>query len=453
MSAADPPPLAPAPAAAGTARDAALRIALAGLEAVDVERATAAAVALDGNVLSVDGVPYSLEAGGRVLVVGAGKASLAIARTLESILGERIDGGAIAVRTGEAQALRGIEVLSADHPLPSDHSIAAGERLLEVAADAGERDVVIACFTGGSSSLASVPPAGVGAEEKRMLHELLLSSGIGIVEVNTVRKHVSAIKGGRLAAAAAPARLVNLSVSDVAGDHLDAITDPSVPDSSTAADAIATLRRHGLWERVPDSVRDHLQTGAAESPALGEAKIQTMLLATGATACDAMALEAAGLGLAPVVMSTTLEGEAREIGRTLANLARSSAERGSPFTAGTVLIGCGGESTVTLAREGSFGDGGPNQEAALAAAIELSGAPVAAVFLDTDGSDGGTAHAGAIVDGATAARAAEAGIDLRAALVEHRSSDPFTQLGDAIVTGPTGTNVNDLFAIVIEESR
>ena len=451
---AEPRPLAPSPeAATGTARDAALRIALAGLEAVDVGRATAAAVALDGEELRVDGVPYALDAGGRVLIVGAGKASLAIAQTLESILGERIDGGAIAVRSGEEEELARVEVLSADHPLPSDHSVAAGTRLLEVASDAGERDVVIACFTGGSSSLASVPPAGVGPEEKRMLHELLLSSGIGIVEINTVRKHVSAIKGGRLAAAAAPARLVNLSVSDVAGDPLDAITDPSVRDSSSAADAVATLRRHGLWDRTPDPVRTHLSSGAAESPALDGAEIQTVLLATGATACDAMALEAAGFGLAPVVISTTLEGEARELGRTLANLARSSAERGTPFTPGTVLLGCGGESTVTLAREGSFGDGGPNQEAALAAAIELAGAPVAAVFLDTDGSDGGTAHAGAIVDGASAARAAEAGIDLRAALVEHRSSDPFTQLGDAIVTGPTGTNVNDLFAIVVEESR
>ena len=186
-------------------------------------------------------------------------------------------------------------MLSADHPLPSEHSVAAGERLLEVAADAGERDIVIACFTGGSSSLASVPPPGVEAAEKRMLHELLLSSGIGIVEINTVRKHVSAIKGGRLAAAAAPARLVNLSVSDVAGDPLDAITDPSVRDSSSAADAVATLRRHGLWDRTPVSVRAHLASAAAESPALEGAGIQTVLLATGATACDAMALEATAL--------------------------------------------------------------------------------------------------------------------------------------------------------------
>ena len=309
---------------------------------------------------------------------------------------------------------------------------------------------MIACFTGGSSALASLPPAGVTAAEKRDLHELLLSSGISIVEVNAVRKHVSAFKGGRLAAAAAPARVINLTVSDVAGDHIDAITDPTVADSSRAADAIAILYGHGLWDRVPASIREHLQSTAAESPEL-TAEIQTVLLVTGATGCDAMTLEAQRLGLRPVVISTTLEGEARQVGRLLANLARESNERGSPFVGGTAMLGCGGESTVTLARDGAFGEGGPNQEAAIAAALELEGAPVAAVFLDTDGSDGGTRHAGAIVDGLTVDRATTAGIDLRAALLEHRSQVALTALSDALVTGQTQTNVNDLFAIVIEE--
>ena len=176
-----------------------------------------------------------------------------------------------------------------------------------------------------------------------------------------------------------------------------------------------------------------------------------MLLVTGATGCDAMTLEAQRLGLRPVVISTTLEGEARQVGRLLANLARESNERGSPFVPGTAMLGCGGESTVTLARDGAFGEGGPNQEAAIAAALELEGAPVAAVFLDTDGSDGGTRHAGAIVDGLTVDRATTAGIDLRAALLEHRSQVALTALSDALVTGQTQTNVNDLFAIVIEE--
>jgi glycerate-2-kinase len=431
-----------------TARAAALRLAGAGLAACDVASATAAAVVLDGNVLTVADRRYELDPAGRVIVVGAGKASLAIAGELERILGDRLDSGAIAIR-GDGGSLARIEVMGADHPLPSGRSIGAARRLLALADEAGERDVVIACFTGGSSALASLPPETVSAAEKRELHELLLSSGISIVEINTVRKHVSAFKGGRLAAAAAPATVINLTVSDVAGDHIDAITDPSVPDSSRAADAIAILLGHGLWDRVPASIRDHLQSAAAESPELPD-EIQTVLLVTGSTACDAMTLEAQALGLRPVVVSTTLEGEARQVGRLLANLAAHSSERATPFPPGTAMLGCGGESTVTLAREGSFGEGGPNQEAAIAAALELEGAPVAGVFLDTDGSDGGTAHAGAIVDGLTVERAAAAGIDLRAALLEHRSQVALTALEDALVTGPTETNVNDLFAIVIE---
>ncbi len=471
MAAPDPSPIAPpavgdpfpAPRIAGLealaakgehrARGLALRVVTAGLAACDVARATADAVALNGDRLEVDGRAYELDPAGRVLVVGAGKASLAIGTELERALGERLDGGAIVVREGERRRLDRIEVLGADHPLPSTRSVEAASRLIELVAGAGERDIVIACFTGGSSALASLPPEGVSATEKRDLHQLLLSAGIGIVEVNTVRKHVSAFKGGRLAAATLPARLINLTVSDVAGDHIDAITDPTVADSSRAADAIAILNGHRLWDRTPHSIRAHLTTAAAESPGLDRSAIQTVLLVTGSTACDAMALEASALGLTPVVVSTTLEGEARQVGKLLANLARQSAVRGAPFAPGSVMVGCGGESTVTLAREGSFGQGGPNQEAAIAAAIELEGSRVAAVFLDTDGADGGTAHAGAIVDGLTIERADGVGLDLRAALLEHRSRLALTALEDAVITGPTGTNVNDLFAIVVEGER
>jgi glycerate-2-kinase len=432
-----------------SARRPALRVAGAGLAACDVARATRVAVALEDDELVVDGSRHRLDPAGRVIVVGAGKASLAIGAELERILGDHLDTGLIVVRGPGTQELSRIEVLAADHPLPSARSVIAARRLLELAAGAGERDIVIACFTGGSSALASLPPDAVSESEKHNLHELLLSSGIGIVEVNTVRKHVSAFKGGRLAAAALPARLINLTVSDVAGDHIDAITDPSVADSSRAADAIAILYGHGLWERTPRSIRDHLQSPGAESPALDGAEIQTVLLVTGSTACDAMALEATSLGLTPVVVSTTLEGEAGQVGKLLANLARQSSLHGAPFAPGSVMVGCGGESTVTLSRSSNFGEGGPNQEAAIAAALELEGVPVAAVFLDTDGSDGGTGHAGAVVDGQTVRRAAASGIDLRAALLEHRSQVALAALEDALVTGPTGTNVNDLFAIMV----
>ena len=442
-------------AAAGMAdaRALALRVAIAGLEACDVRRATAEAVELTDAGIAIAGREYLLEADNRVIVVGSGKATLAIASTLEGLLGDRLEGGAIAVRSGaDAIALDLVEVLLADHPLPTERSEAAARRVMELVDDTGPGDLVIAVFTGGSSALTSLPPAGVTQAEKRRLHELLLGSGAPIVEVNTVRKHVSAIKGGRLAARVAPARLVSLTVSDVAGDVLDAITDPSVQDTSTVDDAVEILRRRGLWDDLPASIRNHLATGAAHSPRLAS-EPQTVLLVNGAGVCEVMAAEARAAGVVAHVVSTELEGEASFIGRHLAELAASCVREGSPAQAPCVLVGCGGESTVTLSSNGaggSFGAGGPNQEAAAAAALHIeAGAPISACFIDTDGSDGGTDAAGALVDGLTAQRAREAGIDLSAAIADHRSGEALAGLGDLVVTGPTQTNVNDMFVIAV----
>ena len=202
---------------------------------------------------------------------------------------------------------------------------------MEQANELGERDLVIACFTGGSSALSSLPPSGVSQEEKRDLHRLLLGAGLPISEVNTVRKQVSAFKGGRLALAVAPARLINLTVSDVAGDALDAITDPTVPNDSAVADAIAVLRGHGLWGDVAESVRRHLQDPRLEVPDLSGIEIQSTLLVTGETACEAMAQEARTAGADPVILSTGLEEEAGPVGRLLARLAFESAELGGRF--------------------------------------------------------------------------------------------------------------------------
>jgi glycerate-2-kinase len=263
-----------------------------------------------------------------------------------------------------------------------------------------------------------------------------------IFEVNTVRKQVSAFKGGRFAAAAAPARLINLTVSDVAGDRLDTLTDPSVDNASTVADAIAVLRDHDLWGEVPESVRTHLSDVAAELPDLSDAGIHTTLLVSGASVCEQMAATVLERGSTPVVLSTSLEGEATTLGADLAKLA---ADHPPP----AVLLGCGGEASVRLGRDGRIGAGGPNGEAALAAAAVLEGTGVAIAFLDTDGSDGGTALAGAVVDGTSAARARAASLDLAAALSAHRSGEMVRALGDGIETGPTHTNVNDLFVAAI----
>jgi glycerate 2-kinase len=428
-------------------RAAVLDVVEAGLAACDPGDAVERLVALDGASLVVDGVPHDLSTG-RVLVMGAGKATLAIAAALGRILGDRVDGGLVVVPRGHGRPLGRIEVLEADHPLPSEASLAAARRLAALAGTVEEGDLVLGCFTGGSSALVSLPAPGVTLPEKHELHRLLVRSGAGIGEVNAVRKHVSGIKGGRLAEAMAAARIVNLTVSDVSGGALDAITDPTVQDTTTVEDAIEVLRIHGLWDRVAGAVRRHLESGTAASPSLGDVAIQTVVLVDGEAACDAMGERARELGYRPIVLSTSLEGESREVGATLIDLGRESARSGRPFTAPCMLIGCGGETTVTIRNSAMLGAGGPNQEACLGAALRLRDREsVAAAFLDTDGADGGSDAAGAIVDGDTAARAAGAGIDLRGALQAHTSGAALGALDDLIVTGPTGTNVNDMFAI------
>ena len=427
----------------------ALEIAQVGLLSCDGAVATREAVSLTPDGVMIDGIEHRLSEGQRLFVLGAGKATLPIAEALEDVLGERIDGGVVILRRGEVADLRRIDSYIADHPLPTRESVEGALRLEDLAEQARAGDLVIACFTGGSSALASLPPNGVTFEDKRRLHELLLGTGMPISDVNTVRKHVSTIKGGRLAAHIAPARIVNLTISDVAGDVHDLVTDPSVQDTSTVGDAIAVLKDYGIWDEVPDSIVQHLKSPAAESPDLSGIEIHTSMLVTGIGVCEAMVAESRSRGYKPVILTTTLEGEAREMGRFIADMARSSSVAGYPFEPGTVILGCGGENAVQIAGKGSFGDGGPGQEAALAAAPTLAGCQVASLFMDTDGSDGGTDHAGGICDGRTADRASEIGLDLRQALLSHTSAEPLGQLGDLIDTGATGTNVNDLFVTVI----
>ena len=434
-------------------RDDALAIAQVGLTACDGARAAANAVALTDDGISVAGVEYGLAPGAKLVVLGAGKATLPIAEALEDVLGDRIDSGAVILRRGEVASLSHIEVFIADHPLPTRESVEGAIELERLAGQVGPDDLVLACFTGGSSALASLPPEGITFEDKRRLHEILLGSGMPIAEVNAVRKHVSTIKGGRLAERIAPARIINLTVSDVAGDTLDVITDPTVRDTSTVADAVSVLEDYGLWDQLPASIRNHLQTPKAESPDLEGVNITTELLVTGIGVCEAMVEEARTRGYAPVILTTTLEGEAREMGRFIADISLSSSTSSYPFAPGTVLVGCGSENSVAIAGKGAFGNGGPGQEAALAAAMELDGSRIVTLFMDTDGSDGGTEAAGAIADGRTVGRAGEVALDLRKALMSHSAKEPFARLGDLIMTGATGTNVNDLFVAVIGETE
>ncbi len=349
--------------------------------------------------------------------------------------------GVVAVRDPDAALLTGVHTVCADHPLPSERSVAAAQQILTCAEQADADDLVMMCFTGGSSALCSLPPAGVSVSDKRDLHRLLLSSGLAITEINAVRKQVSSVKGGRVALAAAPARVVNLTVSDVAGSPLDAITDPSVQDTSDAGRAREVLLSCGLWEKVPQSVREHLEQELA-TPVL-VATPQTTMLADGRTTTLAMQRAAAARGFRPVVLGSEVVGDANDIGTDLARRLLTERDGSTPV----MMVGCGGEAVVTVASDDQFGQGGPNQHAALRAAKVLVGSRAAALFVDTDGSDGGTELAGGLVDGDTETRARREGLDLDEVLRSQRSSAACQQLGSAVRTGHTGTNVNDLFVL------
>jgi glycerate 2-kinase len=262
---------------------------------------------------------------------------------------------------------------------------------------------------------------------------------------------VSAIKAGRLALAAAPATIVNLTICDVAGCSEDLITDPTVADSSTREQAVEVMRAYHLWDTADDEIKRHLMSASATSPSLEAVEIQTEVIVDGYQICEKMAETVMGLGREPIVLGDSLATDARCVGALVAGMAKTSVRHSQPFPARSVVVGCGGESTVTFdSGEALFGAGGPNQELILSAALELDATDqVALLAIDTDGHDGGTTHAGAIADGLTASRARAAGVDIRSHLFAHRSAFALTALKDHIVTGPTGTNVNDLVVVAL----
>jgi glycerate 2-kinase len=436
----------------------ALDVVAAGIRAANPAAAVDRLVHVQGSALAADGHHFDLSSLRSVLILGAGKASAPIAATMEAKLGDRLAGGLVVSRRDAAgpadQARRRVEIAEADHPVPSLASLAAGRRLMLAAAAVRPGDLVITAFTGGSSALACLPPDGVSFAAKQRLHQLLLDSGAPIAEVNAVRKHVSALKGGRLAAAMNGATLLNLTLSDVPDDSADLLCDPVVQDTTDTAAAVTVLQRYHLWQDVGAEVRRHLGSTLADSPVLdGRASITTVLLVSGRDVAAAMAARVRALGWEPVLLGSTFEGEAEQTGGLLGAFARESSQHGHPFRPGSVLIGAGGESTVRLHRAGmgSAGVGGPNQELALSFARAIARRPsaVAGVFVDSDGSDGGTDAAGGCVDSTTAPTAATGGVNLDEAVLGHDSRAALRQLGDLVITGPTGTNVSDLWAIAI----
>jgi len=384
---------------------------------------------------------------GRLIVLGAGKASAAMARAVEGAWPGPLE-GLVVTRYGYAVACQRIEIVEAAHPTPDAAGLAAARRILALAEAAGPDDAVLCLISGGGSALLPLPLDGLTLADKQAINRALLASGATIAEINCVRRHLSAIKGGRLAAAAYPARVTTLLISDVPGDNpRDIASGPTVADETTSADALDVLTRYGV-DATP-AVREALESGRGETVKPGDPRLataETRMIATPQMALEAAAKTAESAGLSAYILSDSIEGEARDVGAAMAGIARQVALRNQPFAAPCVLLS-GGETTVTV--RGS-GRGGRNVEFLLSLGIALGGvAGVWALAGDTDGVDGLEEIAGAVLTPDTLARAWKLGIRPKDALANNDGHGFFGALGDAVVTGPTLTNVNDFRAIVI----
>jgi len=412
----------------------ALRIFRAALRAADPVQAVLGHVRRAGETLLAGTRRYDLRSFQNIYVIGAGKASARMAVAIERLLGRRITGGLI--NAPAAAKLRRIEVNVAGHPIPDRRGVAGARRIAEIARNAGPEDLVIFLISGGASALLPLPARGITLAQKQRITISLLECGAAIHEINCVRKHLSALKGGKLARLAEPATLLTLILSDVIGDNLDAIgSGPTVPDPTTLADARAICARYGIEVEFPKD---------AETPKQFRASV--VMVGSNALAVEAAVGEAGRLGYNTMILSTVIQGEAREVARVHAAIAREIAVSGRPVARPACVIS-GGETTVTIRGKGL---GGRNQEFALAAAIEIAGLRNAVILsAGTDGIDGPTDAAGAIADGTTIARAQALGLDASEFLANNDSYSFFEPLGDLIKTGPTGTNVADIQLILV----
>ncbi len=421
-----------------TLRRDAVRIFRASLAAADPARAVERYLA-----------HHSYEGYRHIYVVGAGKAAAAMGRAAERVLGRRITAGLLNVKDGYVAKLRRIELNECGHPVPDERGVAGARRIAEIAARAGAGDLVLCLISGGASALLPLPADPVTLEEKQATTRLLLSCGATIHEINAVRKHISAIKGGQLARLAEPAAVEALLLSDVIGDNLDVIgSGPTAPDASTFATALGILNKFDIRERVPAAVRERLEQGMKgqieDTPKRTAAN--NTVVGSNRLALEAAAARARALGYRTLILSSEIEGETREIARMHAAIAREVARLGRPLKPPACLI-TGGETTVTIRGDGL---GGRNQEFVLAAAIEIAGLPDTVIFsAGTDGTDGPTDAAGAIADGATLGRNPDA---LRY-LTANDSYHYFESLGDLVITGPTNTNVMDVRLILVGSGK
>jgi glycerate-2-kinase len=423
------------------------------LEAADPKELLKARLTLNGSTLRVEEHSFDLGKFSNVFVIGGGKASGAMAEALENILGKRITDGLINVPYNSRNNTKTIKLHAANHPVPDENGVEGTLQMLKMAQDARKDDLIICLISGGGSSLMPLPRDNISLSEKRNITNALIKSGATINEINTVRKHISDFKGGWLAKKAYPATIMNLILSDVVGDPLDSIASgPTVPDSTTFDDAIRVLRKYDLWEKAPTSIRKVLSDGkkglTPETPKAGDKvfkKVYNFVVGNNRSSSLAACRELRQSKLSSILLTATLEGEARHVGIMLASMAREVLVSGNPVKkpAGIVI---GGETTVTVTGNGK---GGRNQEISLAAASRLKGFNgVAVASLSTDGIDGPTDAAGAIVDGRTFDRAVENGMTPDEFLANNDSYHFFSKLDDLIFTGATGTNVNDVSVIV-----
>jgi glycerate 2-kinase len=428
----------------------ALAMFRAALAASDPAEAVLRHVRRRGDTLIVDRRRYRLDAFRRIRVVGAGKAGAAMAAAIERILGARIEGGVVNVKSGHVAKLRRIKLNESAHPVPDEAGLRGTREIADIACGAGPGDLLICLISGGASALLVLPPDGVSLGDKQRVTELLLECGAEIHEMNTVRKHLSLIKGGRMARMAAPATVIALILSDVIGDDLEAIgSGPTAPDPTTFADAMAVIERYRLGGRIPLAVRGHLEAGLAgtiEETPKQVGGVQNVIVGSNALAIDAAAAESKKRGYRTLVLATTVEGETRDVARMHAAIAKEVALAGRPVRPPACILS-GGETIVTLRGKGT---GGRNQEFALAAALDIAGLKdVVVLSCGTDGTDGPTDAAGAIAGGDTVARALRQGLDARKSLGENDSYHFFEPLNDLIKTGPTGTNVMDVHVMLV----
>lgn len=437
------------------ARKLALNSLETALEAADPRGIIKSKVRLKGDVLTINKHPFDLGKFNNIFVVGGGKASGSMAEALETILKDHITDGILNVPySGGHYKVQRIKLQEASHPVPDEAGVKGTRRMLDLVSQADENDLIICLISGGGSSLMPSPRDEISLQDKKMVTEALLKSGAPINEINAVRKHISSFKGGWLAKKAYPATVINLLLSDVVGDPLDAIASgPTVPDSTKFQDAIKVLKKYTLWDKIPESVKKVLLNGekghVSETPKTNDSafkRVYNFIVGNNRSASLAAYNKLRDAGLNTLFLTSYMEGEAQHVGRMFAAMAREIVASGKPIPKSCGIV-AGGETTVTVVGKGV---GGRNQEIALGAALKIDGIEGAVIAsISTDGIDGPTDAAGALADGKTILHSRELELNAEEFLADNDSYAFFSKLGDLIFTGPTGTNVNDISVIVV----